>query len=318
MSAPKLALTSTLLITAAFALPDEIHAAELDCRSVEFVVPTGAGGGTDLMARSLAQGFEEASGISAQVVNVSGGSGIVGKQEVLSRPANGCSLLAITLDYVIFEANGVEAASLADMAPVYRAHADVGFLHAGTEGSIGSWDDARAKAEADGPLLIGGTGSGSFDEAAIDIMLKDADVDFRYVPYDNPGEMHADLIGGRLDLMYEESGVAAPLIDGNKITPVVVAYTERVDIYPDVPTVEEAGLSVSPPIWRGVAVHGDTSADIVTVLEGHMAAAAKTQAYIDFAKQRGLDIIDGALMSEAFAESIAEQRAVFTEAFQKN
>lgn len=305
-----------LLVAAGLTVPGQLSAAELDCRSVEFVVPTGAGGGTDVMARSLALGFEKASGLPTQVINVSGGNGIVGKEEVQGRPADGCSLLAITLDYVIFEASGIKAASLASVTPVYRAHADLGFLHAGTGGNIKSWNDARTKAQSEGSILIGGLGTGSFDQAAIDIMLKDAGIDYRYVPYNNPGEMHADLIGGRLDLMYEEMGVAAPLIEGNKITPVVVAYEERIAAYPDVPTAKEVGLTVSPPIWRGVAVHENTPADVVAVLEQFMSEAAKTEAYVEFAKQRGLDIIDGALMSEAFAESIEKQRVLFTETLQ--
>ena len=292
----------------------EASAAEIECSTIEFIVPFSAGGGTDIMARSLTPGIEKASGVPTQVINLIGGDGVVGKKEVMQRPADGCTLLAVTLDFVIFEANGNEAANLLDLQPLYRAHVDLGALHAGADGEIKNWEDAKSKAQSDeGPLLVGGLSPASFDEAAVKILLGGSDVPFRYIPYDNSGEMHADLMGGRIHLMYEEISVAKPLIEAGQITPVVLAYNERLDSMPDVPAAEEIGLAVSPPIWRGVAVNKDTPPATVAALEQIMVEAAKSPEYADFAEQRGLTIVDGSLLSERFTESVTEERGAFAE-----
>ena len=278
-------------LACALALPTAAQAGALDCPSVELIVGFGAGGGTDLFARSIHPKLEEELGVPVQVLNVTGGSGAVAFSEVASRPADGCTVFAITTDYVLLEVTNAADLSLTDMNVLVRAHVDVGLLNAAATGPESL--EAMLEAAGDRALLIGGVGSASFDEGAVKILMDQVDAEYRYIPYDGAKEMHADLLGGRLDLAYDEVGVMLPMVEAGQIRPLVVAFGERVDVLPDVPTAGELGLSLSPPIWRGIAVAGGTPPEAASAIAAAVEVALKEGAYVDYEKGRSLDLAPG-------------------------
>ncbi|MBO6675261.1 MAG: tripartite tricarboxylate transporter substrate binding protein [Rhizobiales bacterium] len=279
--------------------------ATIGCSSVELIVGFGAGGGTDLFARSIQPRIEEELGVPVQVLNITGGSGVVAFRDVMRRPADGCTIFGINTDYVLLEVTGAAAElSLLDMSPLVRAHVDIGLLNASASGAE-SFEAMVMTARNEGrDLLIGGVGAGSFDEGAVMILMDQSDIGYRFIPYDGAQEMHADLLGGRLDLAYDEVGVMLPMAEAGQVRPLLVAFDERIDSLPEVPTAGELGLNVSPPIWRGVAVRRETPEDIKQAIASAVEAALSDERYRAYEIGRSLDIVPGFAGPDAFPDIV--------------
>lgn len=294
------------------------QAAELQCRNIEYIVGWGAGGGSDTFARSIVPSAGKILGIPIKVLNMPGGSSIMAMQEVLNRPADGCTLFGITTDQVTNEATGLTKLSYRDLTPIIRAHIDVGMFHAKGDGQFKSWDDVVSFAkENPGKLLVGGTGAASFDEIVATILLDGAGLKFRYIPYESASDMHADLLGGRLHIMYDEISVMAPMIESGMVLPVMVFADKRLERFPSVVSAGGKGYPVPPAIWRGIAVNKGTPAPVVSALEAAFLEAAKSAKYQEFAKGRLLNLFPGLLGSKDFLPILEQELAMYKKVLKK-
>ncbi len=285
---------------------------ELACRNVEYIVGWGAGGGSDNFARNIAPGVSEALGIPVKVINIPGGNAIPAMQQVLSRPADGCTLFGISTDLVTNEAVGLTELSYRDLIPLMRAHVDVAMLLINGKGHLDSWHDVLSYArENQGELLVGGTGAAGYDEVVLGILLESAGVEYRYIPYESGPSMHADLLGGRLDVAYEEIGVIFSMIDAGQVKPAMVVAEQRVERFADVASAGELGYEVPPLQWRGVAAHGETPAEIVEILEAALLGVVTSESYREFEERRMLDLFPGVLGSADFLPILERDLATF-------
>lgn len=278
------------------------------CRSMEILVGFGAGGGTDLFARHLAEGMASQLNKPVTVINYSAGAGRAAFRELFKRPANGCTILAITSDYVVLSAFQPREIDLSKLTFIARAHIEVGLLSANGRG-LTDWNalilDAR---KADRPLLIGGIGARSFDRSVVTQALIGTDLRFRYIPYDSTKEMQADLLGHRLDAVYDEFGVMKPLYQSGQAQPLVVLNNDRITPLPDTPSAPELGLVSPPSIWRGVALSAETSDAAVRAIEDLVTTAMMTPAYRQYEQDRGLNLIDGRADGSTFAVDVMREQ----------
>jgi putative tricarboxylic transport membrane protein len=285
---------------------------ELACRSIEYIVGWGAGGGSDNFARAISPGVGEALGIPVKVINIPGGNAIPAMQQVLARPADGCTIFGISTDVVTNEAVGLTELSHEDLTPLIRAHVDVAMLLVDEEDRFDSWQDVLSYAkENPGDLLVGATGAAGYDEIALGILLESAGIAYRYIPYESGPSMHADLLGGRLDIAYEEISVIFSMIDAGQVKPVMVIAEQRVGRFPDVVSAGELGYEVPPLQWRGVAAHGATPREVAETLERALLEAVTSGSYREFEERRMLDLFPGVLGSADFLPILERDMAIF-------
>ena len=285
----------------------------LSCRAVELVVGWGIGGGTDLFARSIAPAASEALGIPVKVLNVPGASSILAMEEVLARPADGCTVLAVTSDQVTNEAVGLTERSLLDMTPLMRAHLDMGTLSASAGGPVESWTDVAAVSDRGETVLVGGAGAAGFDELVVAMILETAGVRYRYIPYESAAAMHADLLGGRLHMIYEEASIVTPMMREGRVLPVLVLAQSHVNAIP-APAWGELGHEVPPGLWRGLAVHGETPDPVASELERAFLQAVRSNAHNEFVRRRLLDLVPGLLAGDAFRATLQDELERFRRA----
>lgn len=299
-------LTAFALVTAT-AIGMAGQARALDCQNIEMISAWGAGGGTDTFLRMIAKPFGDELGIPVKVLNIEGSMGEIARQELLSRPADGCALVSVDPDVITTTIEGTTEIDLIDdLAPVFRGHVDIGFIH-GLKGEFASWDDLVAWGlENPGKLRLGGTGAVGSDRVSIEMALKDAGIDdFIYVPYNTAGEMHADLLGARLHGMYDEMGSVVSLVEGDRIEPLLLIDDSRIEQFPDVPAAGELGYQPAPSNWRGLAAHGDTPAELVQELSDALMAASEDETYAAYERERFLDLkADGKIGAADFVEAI--------------
>lgn len=295
---------------------NEAESVEYPTRNIEVVVGWGAGGGTDLFTRTIVEPLKEILGVSVVVVNMPGASSAEAASYIQEQPADGYTLFAVTSDILTNNALGRSEYGAKDFIPLIRAHVDVGMIHVAAGSPYETWEKLVEYGKAHkGELIVGGVGAVSFDEIASLMVFNDAGLEIKFVPFEEAGQMHAALLGGHINAMYEEPGPAISMIEAKKIVPLITTAEDRLKMFPDVPSVKEFGYGTPPWIWRGVVVKKDTPPEIVKILEDAFKEAYESEAYKSFEKERLLDLFPGYMGTEDFAKAMESDYNIFDEAF---
>ena len=268
-------------------------------KSLEYVVPWGAGGGSDTFGRVVCIPARREMGVSIVVVNMPGGAGAVGTEYVMKQPADGYTLFGITNDLDVNYLLGRSSYTPhKDLIPIIRAHVDVSSIMAGQKSPAQTWQGLVEYAKANpGKLTMGGIGALASDERWGQMVWEAAGAKVSYVPFDDAGEMHAALLGGHIDTMFEEPGVVTGMVDEGLLKPVIILTEKRIAKFPDVLSAGEIGV-VPPMMWRGIAVKRGTPPEIVKYLEKVFTKSLESDLYQSFEKGRLLYLYPGFLGSE--------------------
>jgi tripartite-type tricarboxylate transporter receptor subunit TctC len=291
--------TVVLSALAAFALlsalsNDDAFAAYPD-RIVKIVVPFAPGGGTDVIARTLAQEMAKDLGASVIIENKPGAGTIIGTQAVATSEPDGYTLLMGTF------ANAVNPSlnpklpydPHRDFAPVALIARSFNIVVVNPNSPIKSIADliAAAKAEPD-KLSYGTFGTGTSAHLAGELFKNMAKVNLTTVPYKGAAPAITDLIGSQIQLMFTTVASAASLIAGGQLRALAVTSAERSPAFPDLPTVAEAGLpGYAAESWYGLFAPAKTPADIIARLNKSAALAVQSEAFKRLSVNEGLVMV---------------------------
>lgn len=282
-------------------------------RNIEIVVGWGAGGTTDLFTRIISEPIKDILGASVTVINMPGASSAEATNYVQEQPADGYTLFAITSDLITNNILGRCDYGPEDFIPIIRAHADVGMIFVAEDSPYKNLDEfVKFGKENPNTLSVAGFG---FDDVVLDIIFEQVGIEVNYVPFEEVGQMHAALLGGHVDAMYEEPSASLSLIEADKIKPIITTAEERLDNFDDVPTAKELGCESLPFLWRGIAVKKDTPQEIVKILEDAYKNAHESEGYQDFEEERLLNLISGYMNSDTFAKDIEREYEIYSTAF---
>lgn len=245
-----------VLLALPLALPALASAQEaFPARTVTIVVPFPPGGGTDVLARILAQHFQEAWRGSVVVENRSGGAGRIGFQTVQRAAPDGHTLM-VTSTGGMMGAAGTERplASREIVTPItlIAAPAYVVAVHPG----LGVADVAGLIALArqrPGQLAFGSSGTGAASHLAAELFASMAGIEMLHVPYRGTGPALTDLVAGRIQLMFAPPQTVAAAVAAGQVRNLAVTAERRTDLLPGLPTVHESGLpGYSAVGWFGL------------------------------------------------------------------
>lgn len=274
-------------------------------RNIEILVGHGAGGGTDLFTRAAVTELQEILGVNINVVNQEGGAGVVAAQNAFSAPADGYTLIADAA-FPISTASGTNTHGLEGFVPIARFQSDTYALWVDPAKYDSIEDFVKAAEENPGQVTIGGTGSMGMDELTVIQLRDETGVDFKFIPMEGAGEMHAGVIGGHLDAMVEEFGPAKSLYEDEAIDPLIVFNEERLEEYPDLPTTVEMGWDLVDGNERGFYIKKGADQEIIDTLEDAMKKAYETERYQEYQKDNFLHLREGWLNSEDFTARTEE------------
>jgi putative tricarboxylic transport membrane protein len=281
-------------------------------RTIEIIVGWGAGGGSDLFARTIAKEVEKILDTNIVIINMPGASSSEATNFVQSQAADGYTIFGVTSDVLMNPYLGRTKYDFDSFTPILRAHVDTGMLHTSSESRFKTWEDVVNFAkENPRDLTIGGTGSASFDEIATTVILQSAGIKATFVPFESAGMMHAELLGGHIDLMYDEPAPVMALVESGKLTSLIVATEDRIKYFPDVPSAGELGYKIPPGMWRGMVVKKGTPKEIVKILVDAFYKATLTESYKDFEEGRLLNIRAGYLNSEDFYKVMERETLLY-------
>jgi tripartite-type tricarboxylate transporter receptor subunit TctC len=264
-------------------------------RIVRIVVPFAPGGGTDVIARTLAQEMAKDLGASIIIENKPGAGTIIGTQAVATSAPDGYTVLMGTF------ANAVNPSlnpklpydPHKDFAPVALVARSFNIVVVNPKSPIQSIPDLIAAAKADPEKLTYGTfGTGTSAHLAGELFKNMAGVHLMMVPYKGAAPAITDLIGGQIQVMFTTVASAASLIAGGQLRALAVTSAERSPAFPQLPTVAEAGVpGYAAESWYGLLAPAGTPADVIDRLNKSAATAVQSEAFKRLGVNEGLVMV---------------------------
>jgi tripartite-type tricarboxylate transporter receptor subunit TctC len=248
-------------------------------RPVRLILPSGAGGITDILARVIAPRLTQALGQQVVVDNRPGASGIVGSSIVAKSAPDGYTLLVTTAALPVSAhvypnlkydtAKDFAAVTLISTSPLLLA----------ANNSFGPRTIAElvqyAKANP-GKVAFGSAGVGTSHHLTGEKLKLDTGIDLVHVPYKGSGPAHVDLMGGQIPLMFDNIVALMPHVKAGKVRAIAVSSAKRNAMLPDVPTIAESGVPGFETVaWFGLAVPAGTPRELIHRLHGEAIKAMK-------------------------------------------
>jgi tripartite-type tricarboxylate transporter receptor subunit TctC len=269
---------------------------EYPSRPITLVVPWGAGGGTDAIARMVAGLLEKELGKPVNVVNRTGGNGVVGHQAVASAAPDGYTLGLITSEIAMMHWQGLTELTPADYTPIALINTDPAGIQVRADAPYRTLDDLLAAMRAKpGQVKATGCGQGCIWHVALAGLLGSAGLQAAAVPWvpsngAAPGLL--DLVAGGVDVVPCSLPEARSLIDAGRVRSLAVMDASRTSLFPDVPTVKEAtGSDWTLAAWRGVAAPKGLPPEIAARLGAALKKAHESQEFRDFMATRGFGVV---------------------------
>ncbi|HEY7242182.1 MAG TPA: tripartite tricarboxylate transporter substrate binding protein [Burkholderiales bacterium] len=254
--------------------------ADYPTRPVKMIVPSPPGGGTDILARVLAQHFSKTFGQAFVVENKPGAGNMIGIESVARSPADGYTLLVVpstlVLNSVLFKK--VPYDPVRDFTPITLAATAPNVLVVNPALPVKSLAEFIALAKAKpGALSYGTPGIGTSPHLSMELLKSMASIDLQHVPYRGTAAAVTDVIGGQIAATFANALTAKPQVDSGRVRALAVSGPTRVEAFPTVPPVAEAGVPGYEAMqWYGIVAPAGTPAPIIARLHAEAAKALKS------------------------------------------
>ena len=268
------------------------NAAEYPSRPITLVVPYAAGGGNDVIARIVAERMGASLGQSIVIENRGGAGGTIATRQVAKAEPDGYTLLIATSSNVVLVHPDVPVRSIASLVLLAK--------------------------DKPGQLTFASTGTGSSVHLAAELFAGMAGIKLNHVPYKGSAPALNDLIGGHVAMMFSTMASAVGLVhENNKVRALAVTGAMRSPLFPDLPTVAEAGLpGYEAVLHYGVVAPAGTPRPVVDKLN----AALNTALANDEVKRRLA--VEGAealpVSPDEYAKDIAKEESKWSEIIRKS
>jgi tripartite-type tricarboxylate transporter receptor subunit TctC len=256
------------------------RATDYPSRPLRLVVPYPPGGGTDLAARRLAEEMGKGLGQRIVVENIGGAGGLIGMQQVARAEPNGYTLvLALTAQFAVNASlfqnlpydpvNDYEPIALLATAPyVLVVHPD---LPVRTVKDL--IEVARRQTNK---LSYASAGNGSGAHLSTELLKSLAGIDMVHVPYKGAAAAHADLLAGRVPVMFSTYATIAGHLEAGKLRAIAVSTEQRAAGLKDVPAIAETLPGYRSDVWYVLAAPAGTPKDIIARLNAEALTALKS------------------------------------------
>jgi tripartite-type tricarboxylate transporter receptor subunit TctC len=249
-------------------------------RNIRMIVPFPAGGATDVMARHLAQFLSEELGQTFVVENVLGAGGSIGARLVANAQPDGYTLLfGTTSTYAINPAvyKNLGYDPLKSFALISRAFSASMMLVVHPSVPVTSVKELIEYAKANpGKLNFGSSGVGTPMHIVGELFKSMTGVDMQHVPYKGGPPSIQDVVGGRIQVLFENPLPLVPLARDGKVRALAVTGAKRISMAPEIPTMGEAGTPFVATLIYGVAAPAGTPDSIVSKLNAAITKGLNT------------------------------------------
>ena len=297
--------------SAATLVAPTIQAQALPAGPVRILVGFAPGGGTDILARIMAQKLQIMWGVTVLVENRAGATGVIAAEAVAKAAPDGNTLLMAhinshalapalmpKLNYVVDR----------DFSPLALVGITPNLLISNNDQPAKTVAELVAQCKANpGKVSFGSAGQGSAQHMALESFKLAAGVDTIHIPYKGSGPMLADLIGGQIGYSFDTMTAATPHVKSGKVRAIAQTRAKRASSYPNVPTMVEAGFpNFEATTWYGLAGPGKLPAAMVQRMNEDINKVLLMPDVIEKLAQFGAE--DGGGSAQRFADFIRTEQ----------
>ncbi|MCK1742760.1 tripartite tricarboxylate transporter substrate binding protein [Bradyrhizobium sp. 139] len=292
------ASTAAAAASAAFGLTPAFAQA-YPARPVTVIVPWGAGGGTDATARIVAAILEKDLGQPFNVVNRTGGSGVVGHTAIATAQPDGYTIGMLTVEISMMHWQGLTELAPRSYTPLALMNEDPPGIQVSSSSPYKTVKDlAEAiKAAPPGKFKASGTGQGGIWHLALVGWMQAMGLpanQVAWVPSNGAAPAMQDLAAGGLDLTTCSVPEARAIIEAGKARSLAIMAPARNPIFPDVPTLKEAmGIDYATGAWRGIGAPKNLPPELAMKLTAALKKVYDSAEFKDFMSNRGFGTVWG-------------------------
>ncbi len=289
-------------------VPSLASAAEaFPAKPIHIIVPVAAGGNLDNVIRAVADRMTANMGVAVVVENRPSASSIVGSKLVAKAPPDGYTLLAMANTMLSAAAiiRDIGYDPITDYSYVTLIATIPNILVVPAKSPSRTVSDLIARAKANpGTMSYGSAGNGSVGHFAAERFSREVGLKLLHIPYKGNGPAMIDLVGGRLDMMFDQVSTSAPHVRSGTIRALAVTTKTRSPILPDIPTMEEAGVKGFVDItFNGLAAPAGTPPEVLAKLHAEVAKALQSPELRERFAAQGIELTPSASPQE-FTEYI--------------
>ena len=291
-------------------------------KPIEFMTHTGPGGGGDVIARAISQIVEKnnLAPVRLQVVNKTGGGGLTAMAFLVNEKKGDSHTFAVfTGNWLTNPLVSAEAeVSLRDLTPIARLVLEPAVIAVKADAPYRTLADfVEAAKKNPGQLKQSGGSLTSRDNVVRQLLMKNSGANWAYISFPGGGERIAALLGGHVDMMVIEPQEAGEHIRAGGMRVLAQVTAKRLDSFPDVPTLKEAGFEVPiVPQVRGVVAPPGISKEAIAYYEDLFGRLAKTASWKKYLADNQFEdgYMKSAEMGKFFDEFADRMRGILKEA----
>ena len=286
---------------------------------IRWIVPYPAGGGADVVARTVASGIEKPLGQTIVVENRPGAATIIGATAISQAEPSG--YVIGTADSGTLAYNPTLYAKLAYDPSKFTYIGGIAklplLLAVNVNSPYKTVDDViQAAKKEPGKLTAASAGAGSPHHLALELFKQRTGANLLHVPYKGAAPAIQDLLGGQVDVMFIDLAAGLPNVKAGKLRVLAAATPERVAVLPDTPTMAEQGVSdFTAYAWQGLVAPGGLPEPVVKKLSAELDAALKSPAVSQ--KMLDMGVIPMPLSAQDFKAYADKERTAWAEVIKK-
>lgn len=263
-------------------------------RPITYIVPWNPGGGTDIVSRALSAVLQEELGVSVNVVNRSGGGGVVGHLALSSARPDGYTIGAITGEITMMHWQGLTPLTYSDFTPIALLSYNPGAI---TVRADAPWDTLEELLEtlrtSPGSLLASGTSKGGIWDLARIGFLDAAGLQesaLPWVPSQGAAPALQELLADGVQVVTAALAETDALLKAGEVKVLAVMSDERLEAYPEIPTLVEQGINWSIGGWVSIGAPSNLPPEIYEKLTRAVVTVTQDSAYSDPLKKAGFNL----------------------------
>ena len=282
------------LFAAIAAAPVAAVAQSYPNKPVRVIVPFSPGTAADIVARHLGSRLAEVWGQGVVIENQGGAGGVIGTATVAKAAPDAYTLVMVGINHVINPSlyKDVPYDTLRDFKSIVRVALAPLAIVAHPSFPANSIPELIALAKArPKAILYGSGGNGSVTHLSFELLKASAGIDMTHVPYKGIAQMMTDVLGNQIPLASPAAATALSQFKAGKLKVLAITSAKRSSVFPDVPTVAEAGIrDYDVSAWNGLLAPARTADDLVTKIHADVVKVAHSKEFIDLLQKQALEV----------------------------
>jgi|TARA_B110000503_G_scaffold19982_1_gene29931 putative tricarboxylic transport membrane protein len=300
----------------AFGLISSASADKYPSKPIELVIHAKYGGGTDTTARMVSIRTRRNLGTDISIVAKRGGSGAKAQNYVLSKPADGYTIMALTQSHLYTMARGKSKMKIDDIVGVARAMDDPTLITVSGKSNYKTLEDLIS-ASKKGALNWGVAQIGGTEHIGLAQFAKEAGIKFKVVPFGSGAQMVQALMAGKIDATLPNVSEAANQVADGSFRALAVMAENRLKDYPNVPSTYEKGIKAKCSTTRGYAVLASTPQPIIDQISEAMVKAMKHDVFSSYLSGAGLTVESSVAGTKIWDKHLKEEYKIAASALKE-